>query len=286
MVQFSRPSADGASSGGWLAVPASPGDRWDKLDDLGPDNVDTYAWKQGAVNGDYFDQRLSNIDCPAIDEDHFLRFQVAKLGGGKSVTATISLHVGNPSIGTLIASFGPVSVTPSWQTHTHILAPINIRKIGNYSDLWVRVSFAISGSGDAPDVACSWIELEAPDVGVREVIGWRAWYMSIDTDQNLRVFDSTSDNWEDLPDTGFLVLCIYETWEWKSNRPYRRLVNIKDWYCLNETTGNFVFVKTHLEGGSHQPKPPDSNLVCKRGDTVSDTEFESAQQAAMESEVL
>lgn len=93
--------------------------------------------------------------------------------------------------------------------------------------------------------------------------GWRAYY------DGGRVFDSDNDLWHDIPQTGVLLVVVFE------EPPYRWFIDSADWYYLHE--GQFLWVPSQEWDGTYRIKPRGGGICrecVKQGVMVSDAEMQ------------
>lgn len=59
---------------------------------------------------------------------------------------------------------------------------------------------------------------------------WRAWFEPEPGSDLLRVFDSASTPWHELPEDGVILVLVFEREDDRMGRPHRRIVAGMDWY--------------------------------------------------------
>jgi hypothetical protein len=60
-----------------------------------------------------------------------------------------------------------------------------------------------------------------------DVRGWRVWWSDGET---VRIYDSRTTRWEDVPESGVQAIVVYFERDWTPGKPYRRLIAHADWY--------------------------------------------------------
>lgn len=164
MAQILVPVAD-VAAGAWTATPL-----WAKVDDnsvLNPTGDGLEITSADNSSPDNADLQLSAGGDPGVSTGHIMRARWRKsASGGHSINAVLELWEGVPGTGTLRATLTVTGIGSTEVQSTKTLTAGEADAIGNYGDLYLRVSRQ-GDTGGSPSsrrsLVVDLVEFEAPD---------------------------------------------------------------------------------------------------------------------------
>ena len=156
MAQFARPDSD-VTTGNWTPN-GGPVSLFDTLNEIVIDDAD---FSESANNpaADLMEVGLSNVDDPAGNVNHVLRYRYQKdVAAGRQIDLTVSLIQGV----TVIASFVHADIGNPWVTQAQTLTGPQADAITDYTDLRIQFTANAVGGGGARSAEVSFAEFEVP----------------------------------------------------------------------------------------------------------------------------
>lgn len=156
MAQFARPDSD-VTTGNWTPN-GGPVSLFDTLNEIVIDDAD-FSESANNPTADLMEVGLSNVDDPAGNVSHVLRYRYQKgAAGGRQIDLTVSLVQGV----TVIASFAHVNIGNPWVTQAQALTGPQADSITDYTDLRIQFTAQDAGGGGARSAQVSFAEFEVP----------------------------------------------------------------------------------------------------------------------------